>query len=62
MHEQFNNEIPWLVNNKFGGNSQNPSHVHTPNTNNLKGKTGDNQLYYNNQPQAFDYQKVEPIR
>lgn len=48
MHEQFNNEIPWLVNGTFG-KGQPPS----------KGKPD---LLYNNAVQPFDHQKIEPIR
>ena len=48
IHEQFNNEMPWLVNGTFG-----KGQTFT------KAKPD---LLYNNTAQPFDYQKIEPMR
>eukprot|EP00347_Sterkiella_histriomuscorum_P014376 403361104 len=50
MHDQFNNEVQWMVGSKFP-NSQNPSIAQDK-----------NQLGFSNKPQAYDFQKIEPMR
>lgn len=59
MHEQFNNEIPWIVgSHKF---------TNQKSSNNPLNKSDLNQsyttpTYYNNAPQSYDFQKIEPMR